>query len=127
MRCRNHPEKTFLDAHTLYKKTLHDVYLFVCLCDSGGVRSLDRRNGVPGTFPRGHPPSGCHDSVRYGGRTPSGPIHPRYVLPLRQPVGKWLPCRGGSRNSLRGGGGVLGQNSSKGGGGLGSRSVGIFL
>ena len=36
-------------------------------------------------------------------------------------------CRGGSRNSLRGGG-VLGQNSSKGGGGgLGSRSVGIFI
>ena len=33
--------------------------------------------------------------------------------------------RGGSRNSLRGGGGVLGQNSSK--GGLGSRSVGIFI
>ena len=27
--------------------------------------------------------------------------------------------RGGSRNSLRGGGGVLGQNSSKGGGGGG--------
>ena len=33
--------------------------------------------------------------------------------------------RGGSRNSLRGGG-VLGQNYSK-GGGLGSRSVGIFI
>ena len=29
-----------------------------------------------------------------------------------------LYYRGGSRNSLRGGGGVLGQNSSKGGGGV---------
>ena len=33
--------------------------------------------------------------------------------------------RGGSRNSSRGGGGVLGRNSS--GGGLGSRSTGIFI
>ena len=50
-------------------------------------------------------------------------------------MGQRSPCfgviegghRGGSRNSLRGGE-VLGQNSSKGGGGgLGSRSVGIFI
>ena len=35
--------------------------------------------------------------------------------------------RGGSRNSLRGGG-VLGRNSSRGGGGgVGSRSAGIFI
>ena len=34
--------------------------------------------------------------------------------------------RAGSRNSLKGGGGVLGQNSSK-GGGLRSRFVGIFI
>ena len=34
---------------------------------------------------------------------------------LKMSMQKYVHGRGGSRNSLRGGGGVLGQNSSKGG------------
>ena len=49
-----------------------------------------------------------------------------HTPPVASPITSRTQSRGGSRNSLRGGGGVLGQNSSR-GGGLGSRSVGIFI
>ena len=42
-------------------------------------------------------------------------------------LASYMHCRGGSRNSLKGGGGSGPEFFEGGGGGLGSRSVGIFI
>ena len=56
-----------------------------------------------------------------------GPLVTRGLdgCPVRDEAETHTHPRAGSRNSLKGG--VLGQNSSKGGGGLRSRFVGIFI